>query len=315
MYDKTLPFALAAVLILAGCMGTPESPEPSTDERDNDPRREATDNHDPILDVPPEASIQLAADMTEGSIPLMVSFHLGSTGLDGRNLTWTLDATGDRNPDAEGKSLPANVTHTYREPGEFRATFTVETEGSASETSLTIRAIPLESWYLTWEEDDEDPLGCGEASMSRDHPGESAECNERGAIFSKILSYLGDPVWASFSATEPTHGFPAGTSLEGVLHLATIGAGTGNATIELLADGGVVAQMVKEIDDAPRIPDPGETTRNVSISFDMKTETHFDEEAELTFRVALNTLEHWHLQSHENRTSGFTIGGAHLEDS
>lgn len=307
MTKKIFPMVLGAVLLFAGCMGTPTDPETAREQEDGPQDYGREGERRP--DGPTDATITLGADVAEGAVPLTVVFFLDSTGLDGFNLSWTLDATGDGDVDAQGDSLPSNETHTYVQPGQYLATLTVQVADQDTETSLVVDVAPLETWYLMWSEDEDDPLECGESSMNRNHTGESAECNENGAALSKVATMAGKPVWATFTASEPTYGFPSGTPIEGTLHLASVGAGTGNLTVQLLADGDVVAESIQEVDDAPGLPEPGETTRNTTYLFDMNTEARIAKNAVLSFRIALNTLEHWHLRTNAESPNGFTIGG------
>ena len=84
----------------------------------------------------PTASAQ--ADTTAGPAPLAVSFTGTGADADGDPLTYAWDFTSDGTVDA----TTANATHTYDEPGEYTATFTVSDGGRSRSVEIDVEAYP-----------------------------------------------------------------------------------------------------------------------------------------------------------------------------
>jgi len=84
----------------------------------------------------PTASAQ--ADKVAGPAPLAVSFTGTGADADGDPLTYAWDFTSDGTVDA----TTANASHTYEEPGEYTATFTVSDGARSRSVELDIEAYP-----------------------------------------------------------------------------------------------------------------------------------------------------------------------------
>lgn len=82
----------------------------------------------------------LAADRTNGTVPLQVNFTLNASDPDGDGLYWTL-SFGDGAANATGSALPVVVSHTYANVGLYAAQLrVVDGRGGVSERSLAINA-------------------------------------------------------------------------------------------------------------------------------------------------------------------------------
>lgn len=87
----------------------------------------------------------LATSVLEGTAPLQVNFTLSVEEQDEANTTWTFDADGDNETDADGTSLPADHTHNYTEAGTYNATLTVGEGDAANATTVSITILEGDS--------------------------------------------------------------------------------------------------------------------------------------------------------------------------
>lgn len=117
-----------------------------------------TDAAPPAENTPPTAD--LTANVTNGSAPLAVTFDLAGDDADGDDLTWTFDADGDGETDADGASLPAAFNFTYDEVGNYTATLTVSDAEDSATANVTITVeAPVATGPIICDRPDADSYG------------------------------------------------------------------------------------------------------------------------------------------------------------
>lgn len=89
--------------------------------------------------------VKFTADVASGQAPLLVNFSFEATDAEGDALTWTLDANGDGESDAEGdeSALPGTFAFTF-DAGTYEATFTAS-DTNATSASFTINVTETPS--------------------------------------------------------------------------------------------------------------------------------------------------------------------------
>lgn len=141
-------------MVLAGCSGddddgtgTTGAPRPSGTTSPNPtgpapttggPPASGSPTSSPTENRAPTAS--LAASIEEGEVPFNVTFTVDGADEDGDDLTWSLDADGDGEADAEGDEVPAEYVHTFAAAGDHTATLTVSDGAQEATASVDITA-------------------------------------------------------------------------------------------------------------------------------------------------------------------------------
>ena len=88
---------------------------------------------------PPTGGV--SASITQGAIPVNVTFSLTGNDQDGDPLTWNIDFDGDGKTDSSGTALPASTNHNYTTVGSFNVTYTVsDDKGGSHDYFVTINA-------------------------------------------------------------------------------------------------------------------------------------------------------------------------------
>lgn len=152
-----LAVSMVFLTALAGCVQDAPTKTLGSDEQDPTPTTTGATNstgpNESVPNAPPTAS--LAANRTNGSAPLSVTFSLGGDDPDGDDLTWTLDADGDGASDSNGTMLPAELSFLFNETGNYTATLSV-TDGNATANATVDVAVEgasaaKEDLWVRWD--------------------------------------------------------------------------------------------------------------------------------------------------------------------
>lgn len=146
MIRKTLPWLLMLAFVLSGCLG-PSDEGVETDGENGDGEGDGSDsgdgsNGDANETVEP-LSATLDANVTEGNVPLTVSFDLDATGGNNESLSWSFLVGEDETE--SGDELPATIEYTFEEAGNHTVVLNITEGAETAEANVTIAVLAGES--------------------------------------------------------------------------------------------------------------------------------------------------------------------------
>ncbi len=116
---------------------TPETPGPT------EPGTPPSEPSEPGTNAAPEATLQ--ANLTAAVAPASILFFINGTDAEGDAMSWTLDANGDNETDAQGDSVPAEASFVFEEPGSYTARLTISDGQSTTAAEITVEVSAPEA--------------------------------------------------------------------------------------------------------------------------------------------------------------------------